>query len=512
MRRPWPRRLDRPLRGYALAVLLVALATVLTLKTQPILGEISPFFFLAVMIATWFGGIGPGLLATALAGWASAYYFFDIPAGSGVFGWDDVLRMAVFLSVSLVISSLVNLRRRAERQLRVVNEHLEQRVRERTADLEKSNRLARESEEGFRALVEGVTDCAICLLDPQGRVVQWNTRAEQIQGYREADILGQQFENFYRAHDRTRSRPQDHLAMAARTGRDEEEGWRLRKDGSAFWAHVIITALYNEQSALRGFAHVARDITKLKRLENEILEISEREQRRIGNDLHDGLGQELTGLAFLTQNIRRKLAGRALPEAAEMDRISALINSAIEQTRDLAKGLSPVEWGPDGLVAALRSLAARVRESYGIPCQFDCGRGVLVPSHNAAMNLYRIAQEAVGNAARHGHGTGIWVSIEDDGEEVVLTVQDNGRGIGTAGAQAGGMGLQLMPYRARMIGAVFTIDARPGGGTVIRCRCRKSTESSSGLFSSPEPPSPREPESAKMETPNLQPSLLESRS
>jgi two-component system sensor kinase FixL len=472
---PRPNPLLARLRRYALALVFVTLATLLTLKTQPVLGEISSFFFVAVMLSTWFGGIGPGLLATAAAGWSSAYYFFDIPAGTGIFGWDDVLRLIAFLMVSLLISSLVNLRRRAERQLRLTNENLEHRVRDRTRDLERSNRLARESEEGFRALIEGVTDCAIFLLDPQGRVVRWNNRAYRIQGYAEVDILQSDYSIFFSAQDRADGRPEKNLAAVAATGRHEDEGWRVRKDGTAFWAQVIMTALYDEHGKLRGFAHVARDITKLKRLESEVLEISEREQRRIGHDLHDGLGQELTGLSFLSQNVARKLADRAIPEAAELRRISDLINSAIEQVRDLANGLSPVEFGSDGLTAALRALGVRVRDSYGIPCHFDRGRAVAVASHHAAVHLYRIAQEAVSNAARHAEAASIWLSIDHDDGHVVLTIEDDGKGIRSDAVGATGMGLHLMPYRARMIGAAFDIRPRPGGGTTIRCSYREAS-------------------------------------
>jgi two-component system CheB/CheR fusion protein len=470
--------MTRWIRRYLLATVLVFIATLLTRKTQPVLGEISSFFFVAVMLSTWFGGMGPGLFATALAVFASAYFFLNIPAGTGIFGWDDVVRLSVFLMIALLISYLLNVRRKAEMELRHANDNLESRVLQRTRELEESNQKARESEEGFRALIEGVTDCAICMLDQQGRVVRWNSGAERIQGYGESEILRQSFELFFPPHDRETGVPAEHLKRATTAGRHEDEGWRIRRDGSVFWASVIITPLLDETDVLRGFAHVARDITQLKRLEKEVLEISESERRRIGHDLHDGLGQELTGLAFLSQNLRRRLVEQGLPEAAELDRISKLINSAIDRTRDLAKGLSPVEWGPDGLAAALLNLSVRIRESYGLVVDFNRSRSVEVASHTAAVHLYRIAQEALSNAARHSQAESIWLAIEDDGEEVILRIEDNGRGISPADGKARvGMGLHLMPYRARMIGAGFDLLPRPGGGTVIRCVYRKSVDS-----------------------------------
>jgi len=493
-----------PLRGYALAFCLVAIATLLAKRMVPLLGEISPFYFVAVMLTTWFGGVGPGLLATAFAGSASVCFFYDFPKGTHGFGWDDAVRLTVFLMIALLISFLLNMRRRAERQLQIANENLEIRVVERTRELEISNRLARESEEGFRALIEGVTDCAICLLDKQGRIERWNSGAQRIQGYSEAEVFDKDFSLFFPAHEQQSGLPKVHLARAAQTGRHEDEGWRIRKDGSPFWAHVIITSLHDESGGLRGFAHVARDITELKRLEKEVLEISEKEQRRIGHDLHDGLGQELTGLAFLSQNVARRLAEQFLPEAGELRRISSVINSAIEQTRDLAKGLSPVEWGPDGLSAALQNLANRVGQSYGIPCEFRRNRAARVEWHSAAVHLYRIAQEALSNAARHSHATAIWISIDDNADELTLSIEDNGTGILEIRRAGKGMGLHLMPYRARMIGASFDLLPRPSGGTIVRCIYRKSAEipldEMPNVNDNPTPrittkPSPRPPQS-----------------
>jgi two-component system sensor kinase FixL len=457
-----------------MAVAVVALATLLTKIAFPLVGEISPFFFVAVMLSSWFGGIGPGLMATVLVGWASVHFFSNFPTGTQGFGWDDAVRLSIFLMIALLISFLLNTRRRAERLLQDANDRLESRVVERTLQLEASHRAARESEEGFRALIEGVTDCAICLLDRQGRVERWNSGAEKIQGYPEIQILQKHFGIFYPRQDQANNRPAEHLARAAQTGRHEEEGWRIRRDGTAFWANVIISSLNDESGKLRGFAHVARDITELKRLEKEVLEISESEQRRIGHDLHDGLGQELTGLAFLSKNVGRKLAEAARPEAAEVGRISDLINLAIEKTRDLASGLSPVEWGPDGLSAALQNLALRIRDAYGIPCEFHRGRTVHIDSHVAAMHLYRIAQEGVGNAARHSGGSRIWLSLDGSDDEVVLKIEDDGKGIQPVQSSNNGMGLHLMPYRARTIGATFELQSRPGGGTVICCTYRKT--------------------------------------
>jgi len=464
---------------------LVSVATVLTRKTEPILGEISPLYFAALVVSAWLGGLGPALLATALAGWASAYFFYNIPAGTGAFGWDDVLRLCVFLMVALLMSSLVHLRQRAENSLKKANDELEHRVAQRTLELESTMRKVVESEERFRILMEGVADYAICMLDPQGRVISWNPGSERIHGYRQSEIDGTSFACFYTPADRERNKPAEHLDRAMADLRHEDEGWRMRNDGSAFWANVIITSLRDEAGTRKGFAHITRDITELKRLEREVLEISEKEQQRIGQDLHDGLGQELTGLAFLSRNLGRRLAAQAQPEAAEeAQRISNLTTRAIEQTRELARGLSPVDLGPDGLLAALHSLAEQVQKMCGIPLELNLNAGVRIEDHTAAVHLYRISQEAITNAARHSRASHIWLGLQEVDRDIIVTVEDDGTGMPANLAEKKGLGLRLMLYRARMIGASLSIQGRgaagcgrgAGCGTVIRCVYRNPVE------------------------------------
>jgi PAS domain S-box-containing protein len=472
-----PRTPPRKALPYITSIALVAVATLITRKTQPLLGEISPLYFGALVISTWLGGIGPALLATALAGWASAYFFYDIPAGTGAFGWDDALRLGVFLMVALLMSSVVHLRQLAENSLKRANDELEHRVAERTLELESTMRRVVESEERFRILMEGVADYAICMLDPQGLVISWNAGSERIHGYRQSDIDHTSFACFYSPADRSRNKPAEHLHRAMADRRHEDEGWRIRKDGSAFWANVIITSLHDEAGTLKGFAHITRDITELKRLEREVLEISENEQQRIGQDLHDGLGQELTGLAFLSRNLARRLADLAQPEAAEeAQRISNLTTRAIEQTRELARGLSPVDLGPDGLLAALRTLAEQVQKMCGIPLELKLQATVRIEDHTAAVHLYRIAQEAITNAARHSRASHIRLGLQDMDRDIILTVEDDGMGMPANHSEKKGLGLRLMLYRARMIGASLIIQSRDGSSTLIRCVYRNAAE------------------------------------
>ena len=461
------------LRGYSLAMVLVVASTAITLRIRPFMGEsISPLFFAAVMVSAWYGGWGPGLLATALAGWASAYYFLDNPPGQGTFGWDDWIRLGVFIMVAVLISSLTSLRKRAERLLKQSHDELELRVQARTFELQTANERMKESEERFRLLVEGVSDYAVVMLDAAGCVVSWNTGAERILGYDHAEILGCHVSRFFDADPQSADLQ---LKMAATHDRHEDEGWRRRKDGTPLWASVITTALRGETGLLRGFAQVTRDITELRNLERQVLEISDGEQRRIGHDLHDGLGQELTGLAFLTQNLERKMIEDGSPAAGEAGRILSLTNRAIDQVRSLARGFSPVELGPDGLRAGLHELSRKVQEVFALPCEFTCDSEVHIQDDGSGLPLYRIAQEAINNAVRHGKPQHVWIALKADGTDIVLTVQDDGVGLPASPQRPDGMGLRVMNYRARMIGAHLEILNRDGGGTIIVCRYSNPT-------------------------------------
>ncbi len=247
-------------RRYGVAVLAVAIALLIKLLLAPLIQEESPFllFFTAITASAWYGGLGPGILATVLAAIVSDYFFL-IPNYSFVLiSFGKALRLSLFvlegLSISLLSAALKAAKQRAER-----------------------NALAlQQSEERFRLLVEGVKDYAIFALDPDGYIVSWNAGAESIKGYRAKEILGQHFSRFYPQEDLEQGKTERELQLATIEGRFEEEGWRVRKDGSRFWANVVITALRDKAGNLRGFAQVTRDITQRKRAEEELRESEQR--------------------------------------------------------------------------------------------------------------------------------------------------------------------------------------------------------------------------------------------
>ncbi len=214
---------------------------------------------------------------------------------------------------------------------------------------------------------------------------------------------------------------------------------------------------------------IVRDTTRRKRLEREILEISGREQRRIGQDLHDSLCQHLAGIGFMGKVLERKAATQQPIRSEDMLEIVELIDQAITLTRGFARGLNPVRLEADGLMMALIELTSNVERLFGVTCRFECDRPVFLSDDAVASHVYRIAQEALNNAIKHGKADIITIALKQEGESCVLTITDNGVGIGSVHSHGKGMGLSIMQYRASMIGAVLEIKAPEAGGTLIQC-------------------------------------------
>ena len=220
------------------------------------------------------------------------------------------------------------------------------------------------------------------------------------------------------------------------------------------------------------------DITDRKVLENEVLEMSVKERRRIGQDLHDSLGQTLTGVAFLSKVLQEKLGKKSMPEASDAAEIAKQINASISLTRSLARGLSPVTLEAGGLMDALREYAADIQELYRISCVFQCDESVLVSDNVVAIHVYHIAQEAVSNAIRHGEARNISVRLDADDNTVNLTISDDGKGLPDGIDAAEGMGLRIMDYRARAIGGALEVTRGPERGTVVRCSFKNPSRTS----------------------------------
>ncbi|QIF02357.1 response regulator [Roseimicrobium sp. ORNL1] len=207
-----------------------------------------------------------------------------------------------------------------------------------------------------------------------------------------------------------------------------------------------------------------------KRLEREVLEISEREQRRIGHDLHDGLGQTLAGVDVLLEVLKKRLASNSPGDADAVASISSYVKEAIQQTRMLARGLSPVEVERKGLMSALKALAEHAGLLFKVSCSFECDDAVEVQDHAKATHLYRIAQEAMHNAVRHGKAKHIDIILTQEGPKATLRVVSDGtEGTPVPEISGNGMGLYTMKYRAGMIGGSVEIRPAKPHGTEVVC-------------------------------------------
>lgn len=233
---------------------------------------------------------------------------------------------------------------------------------------------------------------------------------------------------------------------------------------------LLETRVHQRTSALsRANEKLRKEIAARQRLEKEILEISEREQKRIGRDLHDDLGQRLVGIYYMSHLLGSSLAASGAPEAQQAAKITALLNDALGLTRSLARGLHPVALQSGGLMAALADLAERTSEMFQVDCRFTAPGAEPRLSDSAATHLYRIAQEAVTNAVNHGKADMISIELHTEPDSTLLSVADNGTGMPKLNPRRKGMGLRIMNYRADVIGGTLSFASPAKSGTTVTC-------------------------------------------
>ncbi|MEJ2083100.1 MAG: PAS domain S-box protein, partial [Acidobacteriota bacterium] len=329
-------------------------------------------------------------------------------------------------------------------------------------------------ERAMREAIEKSVPAGIAAVGLNGRLVYVNPFLCEMVGWRKEELLGAEAPFVFWAPEE-RERILAHL-RASLVGKHVKEPFEtrfLRRDGERFWVSLVGAPLTRGKGEWHGHAAAIFDVTERKRLESHVLEISEREQRRVGQDLHDSLGQHLRGIACLGHALELNLAEESSSYAKDARRVTRLVQEAIAQTSALARGLTSLTQEADGLVSGLRQLAITVRTIYGVSCRFHCPRRVVVPDHVRATHLYRIAQEAVQNALRHGKPSRLSIRLARRGNQVELIVGDNGRGIPAPEIRRKGMGLESMSYRADIIGATLSVESTKGG---TRVHCAFSTQ------------------------------------
>jgi PAS domain S-box-containing protein len=346
------------------------------------------------------------------------------------------------------------------------------------SDLKRTEEALQE-ERNFVSTVLDTVGTLMIVVDSGGRIVRFNRACEEATGRLLRDVRGAYAGDLFAEDVRAvfASRLGE-LRGGARPGEFES-----RFGTTATGLHLISwsgTALRDASGNVRHFIFTGVDITESKRLEKAILEISAREQQRIGQDLHDGLGQHLTGIAFMSKVLEQKLADQSPQEAADAAKIVNLVNEAIYKARELSRGLLPVVSDAGGLMSALEQLAAQVEDLFGISCRFECDQPVLIHDNDDAMHLYHIAQEAVNNAIKHGRARHIVISLVETEDAGVLGIRDDGSGLHEEHGSSSGMGLRIMNYRAKVIGGALDIRRSRAGGVEVICRFRTAIVNTGG--------------------------------
>jgi len=350
------------------------------------------------------------------------------------------------------------------------------------------------------AAVVETTDDSIITMNLDGVIETWNAGAERIFGYTAAEVVGQTV-----AFMRPPEAEDDEAVFKRLIKRgqriDHYETKRQHKNGTIIDVSLTISPIIDATGRLAGFSKISRDITERKQaeqtilrlnaeleqrveertaelrgqiaarqqLEEEILRISEREQRRIGQDLHDDLGQQLAGAWMMADVLARTLAVNDAPEQEDARRLCNQLGISLNHTRALARGLHPVAPEQGGLGAAFKNLAERSVHLFGIHCRFESRAKIHLEDQRTGTHLYRIAQEAINNAVRHGRAKNVILSLSKARGAAVLRVRDDGIGMQEPAAGHEGMGLRIMRYRAEMISGTLAIENTAKPGTTVSC-------------------------------------------
>ena len=327
------------------------------------------------------------------------------------------------------------------------------------------------------AIIES-SDDAIVSKTLDGMIMSWNRGAEKLFGYPAREAIGQPVLMLFPPERLAEEK--DILTRIARgESVDHYETVRVRKNGKRLEVSVTISPIKDGRGRIIGASKIARDISERRALELAVAAAAEQERGRIARELHDGLGQQLGGLRFLMEGLRRDLESANAPQAETAAQLSKEIAIALTQARTLSHELYAVPPSPDGLQQALENLAERASER-GANCVFGGAASVMMPNQVVASHLYRIAQEAVHNAIKHSRATRIDLELVEGTDSVELRVRDNGVGL-PATTHSRGLGLHTMQQRARLIGGRLMVMNQALSGVAVICSVPKAALEMAGV-------------------------------
>ena len=319
----------------------------------------------------------------------------------------------------------------------------------------------------FVTLVES-SDDAILTLTPEAEILSWNSGAEKIFGYSPREAVSRRLSIIS-----PRFVPIDMVQTVALVAGGKEidpfETVCVRKNGTTVDITVKLQGMKDYYGSIASVSLIARDVTARKNLDKKLREILNREQTRIGQNLHDSIGQMITGILFKTKAIEHALRVKELsPEADEIVDVKELLTATLLKLRELARGLIPATILSDGLVFTLRRLAQDTESLCDIRIGFTADPGVEIGDQLVSAELYHIVEEALNNAVKHSKCSEISIQLQRRPEELVISVRDDGTGLPKVRSQTG-LGLKIMRHRAELIGASFEVQ-RTGQGTAVVCR------------------------------------------
>lgn len=325
---------------------------------------------------------------------------------------------------------------------------------------------ALQDERDFNLAILATSGALIIVLDDSGRILRFNQACERASGYKAGEVIGRRLWEFLPPSGQVeRVRGVFDALTATRLPSHYENYW-VTKNGELRLISWVNSVLQSEDRQILAVIGSGLDITERRRLEAEILTIAEHEKRRIGTDLHDDLGQQLTAMSLMCENLRDDLDGHA-PLKKRAAALGQCLRNAIAHTRNLSHGLMARNLEDESLPEALEALAASTTSATSVPCVFHCAKDTVVPDIQIATHLYHIAQEAIANALKHGAPSRIELQLVRRDDTVQLVIRDDGKGL--LPPPYTGRGLATMEYRANLMGGSLDISSRDGSGVTIDC-------------------------------------------